>query len=1653
MMDEDQRSDDPGECVVVGVGASAGGVAAYKRLLEHMPDDRGLAFVLVLHLDPAQESLMVGLLARQTCMPVTQVEDGVALEPNHVYVIPPAKFVRLEGDRLRLEEPVVERGLRLPIDFLFRSLADERGERAIGIVLSGTGSDGSEGVRAIKAAGGMTIVEAPDEAEHKAMPLAALSTGTVDHALRIEEMAEVVLPYARHPYVRTGSEVSLAERAPDQYRTILDILKNEGYQDFTQYKSGTVTRRIQRRMGIRQVEDAGAYLRLLRSDPHEVRALRQDMLIGVTHFFRDPKSWEELDRFLAQRLLEKGAAGSFRVWVPGCSTGEEAYSVAILLCEQLGRLGRRVDVQIFATDVDGSAIDVARAGSYPLTVAENLSDERIDRFFDREGDTLRVCKGLREACVFAIQDVLTDPPFSRLDLVSCRNLLIYLRPEFQSRVLDLFHFSLVNGGVLFLGSSESPAKAQPLFATHSQAARIYMKQGSSPPGTGGAPVSKEHGVRMSPTTSSPVARVSRRFGPLEVARTALLDDFAPASVVVTQGGVIQYIHGPVRDYLDFPTGAPELQIGSMVVHGLKAKTRAVLSRVRSSSEPVAIVAPRVRRDGRHVSVRIRARRLPRTGEEPLYLVSFQDLAASPGEEDGDGSVGASEIELADGAEDSDRDLALELEATREDLQSTIEELESANEELKASNEEVMSMNEELQIANEELETSREELQSLNEELSTVNSQLHDKVVELEDMTDDLTNLLTSTDLATLFLDAGLRIRRFTPASERLMSLRDADVGRPIVELASRVDDPQLAEDAARVLEDLVPVARKVSSSDGRYFMRRVTPFRTSNNKIAGVAVTYTDVSTLEEASRRVAYRERQQAVTAQLGRAALAGTDLQTVLERAVREIADTLDADFAKVLRLEPDGERLGLVAGVGWDEGLVGHAFVPAGMDSQAGYTLRSAGPVIVSDLGTERRFSGPALLSDHGVVSGMSVIIGPEDDPWGVLGVHAKRAIEFTLDDTHFINAIANLLWESIRRSSIEARVRQQLAELRGIYDSAPIGLCFLDRELRFVRANERLADINGRSVDQHLGRTLREVVPHLADTLEPILKRVIETGEPELEVEFRSRGTTNGGEERTWLASYAPIFFDGEIAGINAAAKDITARQHMEEAIHEARSAAEAANHAKSQFLANMSHEIRSPLTAILGFAEVLYATLDGAKPRSLVNLIKSNGDHLCQILDDILDLAKVESGTLRVHVEACEISPLLSQIRSLMGARAAAQGLSLTLASNGPVPRTIRTDARMVRQILLNLVGNALKFTEEGGIRIIVEAWPDQERLAISVTDSGQGIEPDRFESIFRPFEQGDVSSTRSAGGTGLGLAITKRLVEALEAEITVESEVGVGSTFTFTIGTGPLADVELIELAASPLTETDGGFTLSELPRLVGRVLAVEDRTDIQILVREFLESVGCEVITASDGAEALSLWSAAGTLDAVLMDIQMPLMDGLEASRKLREEGYEGPIIALTAGVMGEDRQRSLDAGCDDFISKPIDPAELVHTLARWMAADAEDGSHSILYVEDHEEAAEATKLVLEARGHRVTVASTAAKAFEALEYFTPDAVLVDMGLPDLSGGELLRRLRGREDLSGCRFVCLSGRSEREIDWREIGFDGFLRKPSSAGEIEQAIG
>jgi two-component system CheB/CheR fusion protein len=1007
---------------VVGIGATVGGLAAFKTLLDQLPARTGMAFVVVPHLEP-RSAWSLASLSSSAGVPVADAENAVVLRPDHAYVVPPGMDAAFRDGRLFLSDPPPQVVRRLPIDHLFRSLAAERKERSIGVLLSGADSDGMLGLREIKAAGGMTMIRRPDASEVDAPLPSALKADTVDFVIPVEEMPAVLRRYAKHPYVREVAAVRLDRSSPAELREVLAIVHAHSQHDFRNYKKATLNRRIQRRMGLRQVGSIGEYVELLRGDEQEAHRLFRDLLIGVTRLFRDPPCWTDLEEVMAKVVGQRAAdRAPLRVWVPGCSTGEEVYSLGIVLDELVSARRDRVPVHLFGTDVDEAAVAAARRGIYPASAAEDVSAARYRAYFEERGSNLVVTKRLRDATVFATQDLLTDPPFSNLDLVSCRNVMIYLDPGVQRRMIEVFHFALRPGGILFLGPSESAARPEKLFEPISATHRIYRRVGDRRRGAATFPLTAP--VRAARRVPRPADRPPADLA--ATARRALLEAFAPAAVLVNAAGEALYMHGRLREFFDFPPGKASRDVAALALPGLRSKLRAALQLAAKRGQRVEVVASRVRRGEETVAVRIVAVPVAERPPGELLLVGFEEVSCRPALEP--------ERSAADpapnSAEVSDSPLAaqlrIELQAVREDLLGTIEELESSNTELQTSNEEVLSMNEERQSANEELETSQEELQSLNEELSTVNSHLEEKLDQLVAANDDLTNLLASTEIATVFLDRDLRIRRFTPALGELLNVIESDVGRPLTHLAPRVEDPHLIEDCHGVLKTLEVSQREVGGAGERFFLRRILPYRTSDDRIAGVVVTFTDITDLRKASARVEARERQQALVAELGRKALASGDIPALFKDAVRRVATGLGTEFVKLTELLPTDELL-LRAGMGWKRGLVGKAHLPTGLDSQSGFTLRSARPVVVEDLANERRFALPDLLRRHGILSGMSVIIGHVDAPWGVLGAHSAEERSFTMDDVHFLEAVANVVADAIARSKAEERLRRRAFEM--------------------------------------------------------------------------------------------------------------------------------------------------------------------------------------------------------------------------------------------------------------------------------------------------------------------------------------------------------------------------------------------------------------------------------------------------------------------------------------------------------------------------------------------------------------------------------------------------------------------------------------------------
>lgn len=838
---------------IVGIGASAGGLAAFEAFFSGMPadSDPGMAFVLVQHLAPDHKSLLTDLVRRYTRMQVFEVEDGMTVQCDCAYIIPPNCDMALLNGSLQLLEPAEPRGRRLPIDYFFRSLAHDQGERAIGVVLSGTGSDGTLGARAIKGEGGLVMVQTPTTTEFDGMPRSVLAAGLADFDLAPADMPARLMTYAAGIGQRPLEAVPGPPRET-HLKKIFVLLRAQTGHDFSGYKLSTITRRIERRMVVQQIEGMAGYVKFLQATPAEVDALFRDLLIGVTSFFRDPEAYLELEQVALPLLFAERPPGSLlRVWSTGCSTGEEAYSLAILLVEQMEALKQNYRVQVFATDIDAQAIATARSGLYPASIAADISPARLARFFTAEpgGTALRIHKNIRDMLIFSEQDVIKDPPFSRLDLISCRNLMIYLGSELQRKLIPLFHYALLPNGVLFLGTSETLGEFSDQFTTLSRKQKIYQRKDSLP----SARLALTRFLPPAPPAPVPSRSVSKTGFPVKqplqaVTEGALLAELVPVAALVNAQGEVLYIHGLTGLYLQPMAGeAGVSHIVKMAREGLRQPLGKALHDAVASQATVRRKGLRVRTNGHFTTVNLTVRPLPRPAEPeaPLYLVILEEAppampAATPAVEgaEGDPALAARVAGLQD-----------ELRIKEESLQSALEEQETSNEELKSFNEEMQSVNEELQSTNEELETAKEEMQSVNEELNTVNSELQAKVLDLTRANNDMSNLLAGTGIATVFLDHQRRVLRFTPAAARLINLLPVDVGRPIAHLVPNFSNyTALNEDTKVVLDTLVAQEVEVNTKEGSWFRLRIQPYRTLENVIEGAVLTFFDITEMKKTS-------------------------------------------------------------------------------------------------------------------------------------------------------------------------------------------------------------------------------------------------------------------------------------------------------------------------------------------------------------------------------------------------------------------------------------------------------------------------------------------------------------------------------------------------------------------------------------------------------------------------------------------------------------------------------------------------------------------------------------------------------------------------------------------------------------------------------------
>ncbi|MDR3581161.1 MAG: chemotaxis protein CheB [Oryzomonas sp.] len=1334
-----------GPCLVAAIGASASGQEALEQLFTAMPTDCGISFVVVMHLPPDGPSFLAGMLGRYTTMEVVTAEDGMPLLPNRVQVIPAGRELTVSDNRLllHLERAQEPHGSHHPIDRLFRSLAQEKADHAIAVVLSGFGTDGTEGVKAVSAAGGTVIVQEPASAGSPAMPRSAIATGGASLILPAEEIPLKISEIARGTCALSSSAcrpTSLEE----ELHTIFAILKDKTGHDFSSYKANTLMRRIERRMVVNDAGGIGKYIALLRKSTHEAHALCQDILIGVTSFFRDPEAFDTLRLEIIPRLFaDRDPDAPVRIWHACCATGEEVYSMAMLIREYLDEHRLATKVQLFATDIDEIAIAQARAGLYDDDTTAVLGEERLGRFFTRGDGHWQVAKSLREMVVFAHHSLIKDPPFSRLDLLVCRNFLIYLNPDMQKRLISLFHQVLKPGGFLFLGSAESAGYQSDLFAVVDKKWKIYTRREGVHRTDTQFP--QYVPVRL-PGKYRPASHAgAEELTPGAIGEKFLMERYALPSAVLNEKYEVVHLFSRTSRFLEMPDGEPTRDIMKMAREELRPTLRAAIYKGFSEQNEVVFRGVKVGGSGNEVTINVLAKQLdapPSVGK--LLIIIFEPVAspaAVPVPTDGEEAVSRGE---------ASRDLLVrqleeQLHITHEQLQATTEQLETSNEgflstseELMSINEEFQSANEELQSTNEELETSKEELHALNEELVTVNSELQGKVEELNQTTSNMENLLASSEIATIFLDHRLNLRGFTPAAAAVFNLIPSDTGRPFRHFAGRIDWPGFASDAETVLAGQPFAEREVATLDSeRCYLERIFPYRTPEGGIDGIVVILIDIT------------ERKQ-------------------MEERTRHFASF-------------------------------------------------------------------------------------PQLNPNPVLELHLSGRIKFC-------NHAASLFMESCGREN----------------------------------------DDFGSFLFTDFNAILRE----LAGESGKIIYR-------ELAVKDRLFGLS---------VHFVPQFGVVRVYGM-----DITERRRAEEELQRAKEEAEAATRVKSQFLANMSHELRTPMTGVLGMLDLALSGDLKAEQREFICAAHASAHSLVRILNDILDLTKIEKGIFSIVEEPFSIRKSVENVFHILLPVAKGKGLELNFTVADDVPETMSGDQTRLDQILTNLAGNAVKFTEKGKVEIRVTAGgsaPGGRRaITFAVIDTGIGIPEGKKDLLFREFSQVDNSHSRSYGGTGLGLAISREIVERMGGEITVTSEEGKGSAFSFSIPFGETDTVRDAEIASGKTAQTEVAPPYEE--QYKPRLLLAEDDPTIRMILGVMLQRTNYELDTAGNGHEAVEMWEN-GEYDLILMDVQMPRMNGFEATGVIRGKerslGGHIPIIAMTAHALKEDEERCLSAGMDAYISKPID-------------------------------------------------------------------------------------------------------------------------------------
>ncbi len=1647
---------------IICLGASAGGLEALERFFRHLPENVQDIFVIVQHLSPDHKSIMAELLHRYTSLPVVVVDDGMPPQPGRIHLIPPGKEMVVENGAFRLRDRVL-REPHLPINVFLQSMAGEYGAACVAVILSGTGSDGAQGIKAVHAAGGVVFAQDVESARFDGMPRNAALTCVVDFVGSPEQIVFALFKTAgdeaEEPQIDEESERERprGKEAREPKQSIFQKLSDAFGIDFSQYKDGTIFRRLERRMMMRSVADMSEYAELLEGDPEEVDHLYRDLLIDVTSFFRNPDAFSYLAETAIPDLLAQHPENEeFRVWSVACASGEEAYSIAMILDEVMSSRSLKRGVRIFATDIHKSSLKTASAGYYSKEKLVDVSPERLERYFYRTGaDGWTVRPNIRRMITFAPHNILSDPPFLHMHLISCRNMLIYLEKSAQIEVLTRFSAALEQRGILFLGSSESVLDTQTEFLTVDSRLKIYRKQGtitSRPlysllPEKKKATVGGERGVSRTPISS---------LYPL------LLERCMPTGFLVNSKGDLLHTFGGAGKYLQI-VGPVRTDIGSILHGNLRVAVTTALERSRKNRTPVRFSdvshpLPGAPLNVVEVSVEPLEERTDNQGEVNLFFFIRLDEMKAPL------VAKAESFSVDEAAKVRIEELERSLSEAGENLQTIVEELETSNEELQATNEELLASNEELQSSN-------EELQSVNEEMHSLNAEYQEKNEQLIDLNNDLQNLMSCTDIGTIFLDGELRIRRFTPAINRVFFLRDQDIGRPIEEMRSLVEsDHDIVASIRRVLREGKVEELEVSNREGVSMLQRIHPYVDIRGTVSGAVLTFVDLTLVKKSEE-----ERRRS----------------DMLRKAV---LDSLDASIAV---LDREGNMLAI--NETWRIfARENQAKDFRTLDTGANYFAACACSSDTEDYRDAQR----AMAGIRSVLSGRSESFemeypchAPGENRWflmrvtpllspegGAVVAHIdvtkeKEATQAVMESEQRLLAVLNSIdalvfvtdidtFEILMINDFGKKIFGDVVGRRcwEAIQSGQEGPCTFCSEAPLLDGNGEPAGVRRWQVFNHRTKRwydCRDSAIRWTDRKYVRLEIAMDITETK-KIEEELRVHRDELDRLVALRTEELSESNRELERQTALAKEMALK-------------AEAANEAKSAFLANVSHEIRTPINAVIGFTELLLDSPLSSEQRRQAETVRASAETLLFLINEILDFAKIEAGKLELEVVDFDLRNIVEGFAGTLALQAYTKGIELACGVEPALPSKVRGDPVRLRQILMNLGSNAVKFTQKGETVISVAKESETGEtvwIRFSVRDTGIGIPGEKMGLLFTKFTQLDASTTRRYGGTGLGLAISKHLVERMGGSIGVESEHGNGSTFWFVLpfkklGAGAEAPeapegaeglrilvidgnatsrafflrqfefwgmrviassrteaLDALRRAASDeepfrvvldadsgssgeyslgdaimndesLSETvlitllplgirhgieppDGerGYALMKpvqsaelaaalsaiaLGRSVSsvvhekgeepsswllscreraRILLVEDNAVNRQVALALLKKAGVSADTAENGLEALEALRSK-EYDLVLMDLQMPVMDGLAATRAIRAGGSDVrnpdvPVVAMTAHALQSDREACMLAGMNGYITKPIRPAELLCELERRLCANA---------------------------------------------------------------------------------------------------------------------